>query len=435
MEHIKLSFSFKDSRFSLCATLKGTSTRCYKEVQGLTNPNWSSWEKKLQCFNEPTEQAIQNNNVLQLMKEHYQRLIDTCKPTTPKELFSDSLNETAAKVEAKCTERVLTFGEYLNVLIEELKNSKDGLPSTNYRLYITLLNKLKSEGSIINVPIASISDEHFEAFGSYINDKLNGVNYVPLMKRFKTTTRYYNETLKKDMPRIKLTYPYMRSIKGSFQAHERAKQKKLCAALSMKEYQRFVDLDLSLIAWAGSNSTYYKELYRDFCIFMYEMMIRPCDVVVLKKKDIVIDNGERCILYIPIKKKNYKGDKLENAVVNVPITKTAQSIINKYAGKSTKGYIFPFAINQRDWQMDDVDSFNKWYLRKQRLIEKIDNFLSKVQDVIKPQEIDKLTTYVFRRSTFTHKVNAKGTNIIELAKHGGTSVKMLEKHYYNANKK
>ena len=67
MADILLSFQVKDKRFSLCATVKGTSKRNYKEVQNLVNPNFDSWDKKTQRFNEPTDEAIQNNNVLRVM--------------------------------------------------------------------------------------------------------------------------------------------------------------------------------------------------------------------------------------------------------------------------------------------------------------------------------------------------------------------------------
>jgi len=77
MADILLSFQVKDRRFSLCATVKGTSKRNYKEVQNLVSPNFDCWDKKTQRFNEPTDEAIQNNNVLRVMKERYQYLIDT----------------------------------------------------------------------------------------------------------------------------------------------------------------------------------------------------------------------------------------------------------------------------------------------------------------------------------------------------------------------
>lgn len=42
-------------------------------------------------------------------------------------------------------------------------------------------------------------------------------------------------------------------------------------------------------------------------------------------------------------------------------------------------------------------------------------FLSKVASILKVEE---LTTYTFRHSTFTHKIQA-GENIMQLAKEGG----------------
>ena len=414
MANISLSFTFKNGGFSLCATKKNTTIRCYKVVSGLENPNFDSWDKKKQLFNEPSEQAICNNNILRLMKEHYQYLIDTFDPTTPKELFTSS--DTAEKIEAK---KLLTLEKFLNNLIFEMRNTKHRVPSTNYRLYITLLNKLKKEGHILNVALSEISDEHFERFGRFILDQLNGINYKPLMKRFKTTI---NKARERRLTTNESSYNYathtpttdidiQKAIKG-------------VEVLSVKEYEKFTKLDLSQIPYSGKNPEYYKELYRDFCIFMYEMKIRPCDAINLRLDAIHSNN----IVYLPIKKKNYI-DKTRS-VVTAPITPIAKAIINKYKALSTKEYVFPFSLNLRDWDKNNPDSFNKWYLHRQKQLEKINHFLKKVNEHYK-FDCDKLTTYVFRHSTFTHAINQRNQSLIAIAKEGGTSVAMLEKHYYN----
>jgi hypothetical protein len=75
-KHLSLSFQFKDSCFSLCATIKGTSKRHYKEVPNLINPDFNRWDKKQQSFVGLSVDAIHNNGVLREMRERYQRLID-----------------------------------------------------------------------------------------------------------------------------------------------------------------------------------------------------------------------------------------------------------------------------------------------------------------------------------------------------------------------
>lgn len=69
MANLSLSFRNKGGMFALCATVSKTTTRHYKKVEGLVSPNFDSWDSKKQIFNEPTENAIHNNKVLQEIKE------------------------------------------------------------------------------------------------------------------------------------------------------------------------------------------------------------------------------------------------------------------------------------------------------------------------------------------------------------------------------
>ena len=412
MADISLSFQIKDGRFSLCATVKGTSKRNYKEVQGLINPNFDSWEKKTQRFNEPTNEAIHNNNVLRIMRECYQHLIDTFNPYSGKELFE--VHETASKILA---EKELTLGEYVKNVISDLRHSATKMPSKNYQLYITLLHKLEIQRKLINIPLADIDDEHFRAFGQFVLNDLKGVNYLGLMKHFIAVIR---KAQKNGLTSKILEYPYQEDTPtNNEKAIERARNG--VHILTKKQYEKFLNLDLSKIPQSGPRREFYKELYRDFCIFLYEMKMRPCDVVCLRLTSIE-DNK---LFYLPAKKKNYKD--LKNAYVSIPITKKAMNIALKYKGQSKKGYIFPFSMNEYDWDMRNSDSFNKWYNRKQSTLEKINTFLVKVKTELK---VETLTLYTFRHSAFTHGIN-EGKNLLKIAKEGGTSIKMLENHYYN----
>lgn len=180
-------------------------------------------------------------------------------------------------------------------------------------------------------------------------------------------------------------------------------------------------MDLNEVPHGNKMQVKYMELYRDFCVFIYEMKMRPCDVVKLNVSDIKGNN----IIYWATKKKNYINE--SSSFVVAPLTKTSKAIIEKYRGKSSKGYVFPFAMNEYDWDFKDAASFNKWNNRKQATQERINVFLRKVADIF---GVSKLTIYTFRHSTFTHKI-VSGANLMQLAKEGGTSVSMLEHHYFN----
>ena len=417
MANLKFSFTFKDSVFCLCCTVKGTTTRHYKEVSGsykLTNPNFKKWDKKEQRFIEPTTEAISNNAKLEAMKAHYQKLYETLSESLEiangKVLFS--LESEAPRIIA---EKQMTFGDYVRQLIQNGKTEKNKKPSKNYQKYINLLHKLEKEGTIIDKPLKDICNADFIAFGHFILDRLTTEegknNYANLMKLFKAVhTQAYNRELNDNL----LRYPYMKDAP--------IKKSKERVALTLKQYHKFCTLDLAIIPQSGVNPMFYKELYRDFCIFLYEVKMRPCDVIRLHSNN--IHNG--LIVYVAEKKKNYLNER--KRTTSVKLTETAKLIVRKYCGKSTKGYVFPFAMNNHEWNFDDAASWNKWHNRKQKTLQDINEFLHKFENVL---HVDGITLYTFRHSTFTHAVNTKGSNLLKIAREGATSIDMLENHYYH----
>ncbi len=394
---------------SLKATVKGTSKANYKKVQGLRNPDYAYWDNKAQCFNQPSLDAIYNNKVLKEMMNYYQKLLETGNITDGKQLFSDNPLEK--------TPTVLTLGVYLQQLITKMKSEKIQMPSKNYQCYITLLHKLELEGEVINVPLKDVDDTKFIQFSNFVLDKLNGVNYLGLMKKFHATIV---KARKEKLTTHVLDYPFKeKAPRNLIKAAEKAQNG--VDILTVNQYKKFVEMDLNEVPHGNKMQIKYMELYRDFCIFMYEMKMRPCDVVKLNVSDIKGNN----IIYWATKKKNYINE--SSSFVVSPLTKIAKRIIEKYKGLSSKGYVFPFAMNEYDWDFKDAASFNKWNNRKQATQERINMFLRKMAGVL---GVNKLTIYTFRHSTFTHKI-MDGANLMLLAKEGGTSVSMLEHHYFN----
>jgi integrase len=409
MKSVKLSFTFKEKDFCLCSTVVGTTKRHYKKVEGLTNPNFDYWDKKQQRFNEATQDAIHNNAVLQTMYTKYQGLIDTFNPSTGKELFA--LSETASKVEAK---RELTFGGYVALHIDKLKNHPVNLPSGNYRVYKSLLHKLEKEGNVINVPLSEIANKHFIQFGEFVLSTPNAkgqTNYTKVMKNFKAV---HNVAKDHELNNNELLYKYSKYAPKSF--------KKRKSALTKKQYQKFVNLDLSKIAQGEVKPEYYKELYRDFCIFMYEMKSRPVDCVRLNYSNVCNVNKKRCIEYIPEKKKNTQSIPTVN-----PVTSIAKAIMDKYKGQSSKGYVFPFAVNEMDWKYEENESWEQWNNQKDDVLQAINRFLKKIA-VELGFDTETFTIYTFRHTAFTHAAES-GESMLIVAKRGGTSITMVGENY------
>ena len=402
---ITLSFTFKNGRFSICAHIAGI--RAYRAVPELIKPNYECWDGKKQLFMEATSTAIHNNEVLRKLRDKLEYLIDIHYPHHPKQLF-DLYDMTLN------TGLALTFGDYVKRTISVMKDAENKRPSKNYQKYINLLHKVEKIESLYYKPLRDINNDDFISFGNYIlqqDDKVKN-NYMHLMKLFKAV---HTKAVQEHLNHNTLIYRYI--DKAPIQKAVKR------VALTEKQYKTFVNYDLSKIDSHGINTMYYKELYRDFCIFMYESMMRPADIIKLHHYDI-IDN--RYIEYEPEKKKNYIDE--GRRVTRTPLTKEMKRIIKKYSGKSSQGYVFPFSMNNYEWEMDDTKSWNAWQNRKQSQLEAINNFLHKFESILKVKPI---TCYTFRHTTFTHAINVENPNLLKIAKQGGTSLDMLEERYYH----
>ena len=405
--NLNLSFTFKNKHFYLCAQLVGTTKRAYKVVPNLINPNFESWDKKKQLFNEPTAIAMHNNTALKEFKERLECIISTSHPQSPKQLLDlyDKPQE---------SKHIITFKDYIETTIDTLKEAKNKRPSKTYQTYITLLHKLEEEKNIWNKAIQDINNDDFIKFGDFIlkqSDKVKN-NYMRLMRLFKAV---HSRAANKGLNGYNLTYNFAKDAPPQNAVNRHA--------LTKVQYNKFVNYDLSKIRQSGFNPTFYKELYRDFCIFMFESKIRPCDIVKLRHDNII----NNCYVeYEPEKKKNYR--EAERRVVRTPLTKTMKDLIKKYRGKSTQGYIFPFTMNELNWNFNDSKSWNKWQNKKQSQLEAINKFLHKFVNILNTKPI---TLYTFRHTAFTLALQDKKCNIIELAKQGGTSIDMLSKSYYH----
>lgn len=415
MANLYLSFSFeKKHGLVLRITEQGQTNGSRVKVKNLVNPDFTAWNKKTQQFNGTSKDAVYNNRLLTKMMKEYQTALKQGGFDTPGEL--KSFVETGERV-VKSQPKQITLGEYLKELIHDMKHEKNRMPSKNYQNYITLLHKLEDERKIIKTPLNEVDDTHFIAFGKYVLWELKGKNYLGLMKMFHTTIVKARRSKMTDKV---LDYPYRNDApKDIEKAWKKAKDG--IDILTCKQLQKFKEMDLLTVV--DKRDVDYAEMYRDFCIFMYEMKMRPCDLIKLHKND--IDKKTNTLCYWATKKKNYT--KQETAIVRPVLTKVAKDLIKKYANQSSKGYVFPFALNEYDWDFRDNVSFNKWYNRCQAQLYTINRFLKKVAEKLK---VDKLTLYTFRHSAFTHAI-LNGENLMKLAKEGGTSIDMFQRHYFN----
>lgn len=397
----------------LCVVIgyKGQSTgRKPFPIDGITNPNYEFWDKKAKRFKDGTDTARANNPVLDTVCDLCDELLANSLITTPQQ-FIDALKLGVAPND------VLTLGGFLSQLIDEMRNVTNKRPSRNYQTYINLLHKLEREGELIDVPLRDINNSHFIQFSNYLlslADDEGKSNYCNLMKYFK---QVHKKAFERELNDNALRFKYTDNAPLTDDVEK-------LPSLTLEQYAQFCELDLSTIPQSGVNADFYKELYHDVCMFLYELNTRPVDFIRAHTDNIVTVNGRKYYKYVPEKKKNYKE---RDKVVYTPLSEKALQIIAKYKGKSSKGYIFPFSLNEYDWDYTNAQSWNKWNNRKNRALEMVRVWLKKVQKVLQ-LDFD-LTLYTFRRSALTHACMAENANLMQIALSGGTSVDMLQKHY------
>ncbi len=412
----------------LCVVVgyKGTGKgRKSHVIGGLTAPDFRYWDKKAQRFTSGTDTARANNPVLDDICKRCDELLNNSAITTPLE-FVDALDSGVTPSD------VITLGDFLRTLIDEMRNGTNNKrPSKNYQCYINLLHKLEREekahykgkvSDLINVPIAEIDNKCFIQFSDFIlslSDDEGRTNYLNIMKLFK---QVHTKACKRELTDTVLRFDYTENA-PSFSDEYTEKS----PSLTPKQYAQFVALDVKTLSKSGSLSYELMQLYKDFCVFLYETKMRPVDVTRAHTSNIVGKDSKKFYRYTPEKKKNNKQTD-KNKTVYAPLSDVALSIIAKYNGKSSQGYIFPFSMNEYSWDMRDAKDWNKWNHRKARLQEMINKWLR--EKVVKALDWDIVPhLYTFRHSTLTHACMSEGANLMLIALDAGTSIGMLQKHY------
>lgn len=446
MATITLKFTTKGNRFCLCAYTKEKNLRHYKVVDGLINPNFNKWDASSQKFVSRSENDKSNNQTLLQLIKKYQSLLNENPFDSGQELFTyqDNIDkgkdpvQEKLRIESPTSE--MTLGKWLEIIIDELLNPTRLKPSGSYQGYVKLLHKLEKEGKLIDMTILSINDNSFIQLAKWINAqpptyKTQGNNFVGIMKMFRATiARAKKARLTTYVP----DFPYMDYSPAFNNITDNAKDilnnGGTVKSLSSEQYDYFIYLDLDLIKLNGGvHMEPYKTLYRDFCVLLYEMKSRPIDIIKLHWDNIAYDKSTKkfTCTYIPAKKKNYgvNGKQTSNPLVIQYLTPKAVEIIMKYKGKSAGGYVFPFSLNKKRWNLDIAEEFRTHYNQANKLQGRINRFLHKVG---KHLELPfQLTLYAFRRTSITQAIIDNKIPLPIIAKLAGTSVDMIDKHYAN----
>ena len=182
--------------------------------------------------------------------------------------------------------------------------------------------------------------------------------------------------------------------------------------LSEDQINKLKEMDLYTIS-----KSQYNELYRDFCLFMLRTGQSPCDVVSLKHSDIKKVNGFSHFIF-----KRRKIAEKQLVPCAVPIDPTLQAIINRWKYRSSDNYIFPIRnkkkLKTQQTNNGDIKHF----------ISNLNNWLKRLGKALGCDFV--LRAYTFRHTAITRYVS-KGIPLAYISNMMGTSVKNIEKIYYN----
>lgn len=440
MSKLSLKFTKKNDKFCLCALVVGTRVRHYKVVDVLKNPNFSKWDQKAQMFISRNENDLQNNIRLMDYLAPFKQLLEEHNFENGSELFGfyERQSKERAEEAIRNEQKEMTLGEFLNKTIEELRHPTKRKPSSNFQPYTTLLHKLEKEKILIKTPISKVNRDTFVHFSAWILQqkglKGEGKNYIALMKLLIATV---NRARKAGLTEYVPNFPYMEHApvinKLSEKASDLNNSGGTVKSLSPAQYEQFLALDLDEIKLKHPHHNYYKDLYRDFCILLYEMKSRPIDIIKLHWNNLAFNERYQrwTCTYIPSKKKNYAfmRENDSNPLVVQFLTPRALEIVMKYKGMSPTGYVLPFSFNKRKWDMEDPDQYHTYYTQQNRMQGRINRFLHKVGDHF--GLTFKLTIYAFRRTAITKAIIDNEMPLPMIAKVAGTSVAMIEHHYVN----
>lgn len=320
----------------------------------------------------------------------------------------------------------MTLEEWLIRTIWELKNPKLSKPTSTWQVYVSLLYRLQEEGNIAKIPISKLRNKDCKAFYNWLIKRNKGAGAQSVMKTF---VALINRAKKQRLTKVVLEYSFSRiDISGKTKdASKIVMNGGSIKSLTIEQWKKFTVLDLKSVSIKnGPQMTYWKEVYRDYCILLYELKSRPIDILMLRFENFVYHPQvkRRFCSYIPSKKKNMKGDPAMQFISPI-----AESIISKYQHNSKYGYIFPFDLNRKLWNLNVPAQFDTYYREARNVLSKINRYLKLIGTQLKLPF--PFTLYVIRRTALTHAVLENKIPLPILAKMAGTSVRMIELHYTN----
>lgn len=395
---------------SLVLRISEGKKRFYKSVSHLLVgvPNLEKhWNDEKERFSSYAVSYSENNQILCEFKQVYYDLIKDHPEfdakqvaqfyTSSKPSIQKEVDDLSPKIESIDN----SVEKFLKIVIEREK-AKQGC---NFETYYKLLKKCQKV-------IKGFSSLTFQTIN--FDKCVNLAHIFAKHEGYKGTTKAFRSLLERADKDKSIDFTI--SQIGSFRfSHYNPKINEIDTkkpdVLSPEQLKKFLNFDVYQLTPTYKDRMNV-ELYYDFCVFMFHSFLSPCDVIKLKYKDITKENTIRVK-----RKKTHKP-------VEIPVNPIMENIINKYRGKTKNGYVFPVMDDDKEKEYKTKDfTFKKFR-------ERVNTWLKLIGEELMTNY--KLYAYVFRHTAITVALD-NGIPISYVAMVAGTSIEMIQQHYYNGN--
>lgn len=404
---VKLKFIVREG--ALVLRISENKARFYKSVKHLFigQPNVAKhWIADKERFSPYAVSYQENNKALEDFKAIYRNLVTAHPEYTARQVACAYTHVQTIKQQAdanlmEVNTAAIFFEQYLEVVIEREK-AKQGC---NFEVYEKLLRKCRK----------LIPDFCLLKFQDITYDKLVYIAGIfAEHPGFRGTTKAFRAVLGRASKDKAVDFSVSSINDFNFQDYNPEKYDVLLHkpdVLSPDKMKEFLNLDTWNLT-PQYDDRELVELYYDFCVFMFQSFFAPCDVIKLKYAHITKSNT-----IVTRRKKTHRA-------IEIPITPKMEAIINKYKGQTVNGYVLPIMDDEKAKEHKTKDYIFKKFRQK------LNVWLKDVGEELK-LDFD-LYAYVFRHTAITVALD-NGLPISYVAAAAGTSIEMIQNHYYNSD--
>jgi integrase len=383
--------------------------RYYKSVKHLLkgNPNVERhWNNDKERFSSYAVSHAENNRALDDFKGGYLSLIKENPELSAKQVtqyYSESKQSLDSKIDAPAVNKgsADSVEAFLKIVIEREK-AKQGC---NFEVYYKLHKKC-------NKIFKGFSGLTFQSIDY---DRCVKIAHIFAKHRgYRNTAKAFRNLLGKASKDANVNFTISQIGDFNFNDYNpniNEIDTKRPDVLTPEQLKTFLNMDIDKITPTYRDREQV-ELYYDFCVFMFHSFFSPCDVIKLKYKDI----NKQGMIHVK-RKKTHKP-------VEIPVNPVMEKIINKYRGQTKNGYIFPIMDDEKEKEYETKD-----YLFK-KFRERVNAWLKCLGKELGTDYA--LYAYVFRHTSITVALD-NGIPISYVAMAAGTSIEMIQNHYYNGN--